>query len=122
MKIALVGLGYLGLPLAVAFAEAGQEVVGFDTDPARVDDLNAGHSHIEDVPDSALEPLGARLRATVRAEDLGECGASVMCVPTPLTSSREPDLSHLRAAGETLAGVLAKGQLVVLESTSYPGT
>jgi UDP-N-acetyl-D-glucosamine dehydrogenase len=122
MKIAIVGLGYVGLPLAVAFAEAGHEVVGFDTDPSRVDALNAGHSHIEDVPDAVLEPLAERLRATVHAEDLASCEAIVICVPTPLTNSREPDLSHLKAAGETLAGVLAPGQLVVLESTSYPGT
>jgi UDP-N-acetyl-D-glucosamine dehydrogenase len=122
MKIAIVGLGYVGLPLAVAFAEAGHEVVGFDTDPSRVDALNAGHSNIEDVPDSVLEPLAERLRATIRADDLASCEAIVICVPTPLTSSREPDLSHLKAAGETLAGVLAPGQLVVLESTSYPGT
>jgi UDP-N-acetyl-D-glucosamine dehydrogenase len=122
MKIAIVGLGYVGLPLAVAFAEAGHELVGFDTDPTRVDGLNAGRSHVEDVPDAALAPLAGRLRATTRAEDLGECEAVVICVPTPLTSTREPDLTHLTAAGGALAGVLRAGQLVVLESTTYPGT
>jgi UDP-N-acetyl-D-glucosamine dehydrogenase len=122
MKIAIVGLGYVGLPLAVAFAEAEHEVVGLDVDPTRVDALNTGRSHVEDVPDSALEPLSERFRATVRAEDLSSCEAIVICVPTPLTSAREPDLSHLREAGETLAGILQAGQLVVLESTSYPGT
>ncbi len=122
MKIAIVGLGYVGLPLAVAFAEAGHEVLGFDVDPAKVDSLNASHSHIEDVPDAVLERLAERLSATARPEELGTCEAVVICVPTPLTSSREPDLSHLRSAGEMLAGVLRAGQLVVLESTSYPGT
>jgi len=122
MKVGIVGLGYVGLPLAVAFAEAGQEVIGLDTDTARVDSLNAGRSHIEDVPDSALEPVRDRIVATVRPEDLGPCDAIVICVPTPLTSSREPDLAYLNAAAESLATVLRKGQLVVLESTTYPGT
>jgi len=122
MKIAVVGLGYVGLPLAVAFAEAEHEVVGIDVDPARVDSLNAGRSHVEDVPDSALEPLAGRLRASVDYGDLSSCDAVVICVPTPLTSSREPDLTYLRAAGESVGEVIRAGHLVVLESTSYPGT
>jgi UDP-N-acetyl-D-glucosamine dehydrogenase len=122
MKIGIVGLGYVGLPLAVAFAEAGHEVTGLDHDPALVDSLNSGHSHIEDVPDSSLEPLGERLRATSRHEDLSSCEAIVICVPTPLTTSREPDLTHLHAAAAALREVVRPGQLVVLESTSYPGT
>ena len=122
MKIGIVGIGYVGLPLAVAFAEAGNEVVGLDTDPARVDSLNAGRSHIEDVPDAVLEPLAERLRATARAADLTACEAIVICVPTPLTSSREPDLTFLESATAAIAGILQKGQLIVLESTTYPGT
>jgi UDP-N-acetyl-D-glucosamine dehydrogenase len=122
MKIGIVGLGYVGLPLAVAFAEAGNEVVGLDADPSRVDSLNAGRSHIEDVPDAVLEPLQDRLRATVRQEDLASCEAIVICVPTPLTSSREPDLTYLNAAAASIGEVIQAGQLVVLESTSYPGT
>jgi UDP-N-acetyl-D-glucosamine dehydrogenase len=122
MKIGIVGLGYVGLPLAVAFAEAGNEVVGLDANPSRVDSLNAGRSHIEDVPDSVLEPLGDRLRASVRHEDLASCEAIVICVPTPLTSSREPDLTYLNAASASVGEVIHDGQLVVLESTSYPGT
>jgi UDP-N-acetyl-D-glucosamine dehydrogenase len=122
MKIGVVGLGYVGLPLAVAFAEAEHEVVGVDADPDRVDALNAGRSHIEDVPDSALEPLAGRLRASTRYEDLGSCEAIVICVPTPLTNSREPDLTYLDAAATALGEVVRVGQLVVLESTSYPGT
>ena len=122
MKIGVVGLGYVGLPLAVAFAEAEHEVVGVDADPARVDALNAGRSHVEDVPDSVLEPLADRLRASTRYEDLGSCEAIMICVPTPLTSSREPDLTYLDAAATALGEVVRAGQLVVLESTSYPGT
>jgi UDP-N-acetyl-D-glucosamine dehydrogenase len=122
MKIAVVGLGYVGLPLAVAFAEAEHEVVGLDTDPARVDALNAGRSHVEDVPDSALAPLAGRLRATSQHEDLASCEAIVICVPTPLTSSRQPDLTYLNAAAAAVGEVVRPGQLVVLESTSYPGT
>jgi UDP-N-acetyl-D-glucosamine dehydrogenase len=122
MKIGVVGLGYVGLPLAVAFAEAEHEVVGVDADPVRVDALNAGRSHVEDVPDSVLEPLADRLRASVVYEDLGSCEAIAICVPTPLTNSREPDLTYLDAAATALAKVVRAGQLVVLESTSYPGT
>src|SRR4051794_10640556 len=122
MKIGVVGLGYVGLPLAVAFAEAAHEVVGVDVDPSRAEALNAGRSHVEDVPDSVLEPLADRLRATVDYEDLESCEAIVICVPTPLTSSREPDLTHLNAAAADLGKVVRAGQLVVLESTSYPGT
>jgi UDP-N-acetyl-D-glucosamine dehydrogenase len=122
MNIGIVGLGYVGLPLAVAFAEAGNEVIGLDANPSRVDSLNAGHSHIEDVPDTVLEPLQGRLRATVRQEDLASCEAIVICVPTPLTSSREPDLTYLNAAAASVGEVIHAGQLIVLESTSYPGT
>src|SRR6187551_3800964 len=122
MKIGVVGLGYVGLPLAVAFAEAEHEVVGVDADPVRVDALNAGRSHVEDVPDSVLEPLAGRLRASIRYEDLESCEAIAICVPTPLTNSREPDLTFLDAAATALAEVVRAGQLVVLESTSYPGT
>jgi UDP-N-acetyl-D-glucosamine dehydrogenase len=122
MKIGIVGLGYVGLPLAVAFAEAGQEVIGLDLDPAKVAALNAGRSYIEDVPDSALAPLGERLRATADYAELAACEAAIVCVPTPLTSSREPDLTFLLEAATALSAVLRSGQLVVLESTTYPGT
>ncbi|HEV7615801.1 MAG TPA: nucleotide sugar dehydrogenase [Solirubrobacterales bacterium] len=122
MRIGIVGLGYVGLPLAVAFAEAGNEVVGLDLDPAKIEALNSGRSYIEDVPDSVLAPLGERLRATAEVSELGSCEAVVICVPTPLTSAREPDLTYLLEAGAALAEVLRPGQLVVLESTTYPGT
>jgi UDP-N-acetyl-D-glucosamine dehydrogenase len=122
MKIGIVGLGYVGLPLAVAFAEAGNEVTGLDLDPAKVESLNAGRSYIEDVPDAALASLGERLRATADYADLSACEAAIVCVPTPLTSSREPDLTYLLEAAGSLSAVLRPGRLVVLESTTYPGT
>ncbi len=121
-RIGIVGLGYVGLPLAVAFAEAGHEVVGLDLDPAKVESLNSGRSYIEDVPDSVLEPLRERLGATSDYADLAACEAAIVCVPTPLTRSREPDLTYLVEAATSLAAVLRSGQLVVLESTTYPGT
>ncbi len=122
MRIGIVGTGYVGLPLAVAFAEEGHEVVGLDSDPRKVEGLNAGRSHVEDIPDEALAPLGDRLRATGSYADLAGCEAVIVCVPTPLTGSREPDLTHLNDAAAALAAVLREGQLVVLESTTYPGT
>ncbi len=121
-KVGIVGLGYVGLPLAVAFAEAGHEVLGVDYDRRKVDGINAGHSHIEDVSDATLGALEGRLRAGSDAAELAACDAVVICVPTPLTGSREPDLSYLLASATALSGVLHAGQLVVLESTTYPGT
>jgi UDP-N-acetyl-D-glucosamine dehydrogenase len=122
MQIGIIGLGYVGLPLAVAFAESGCEVVGLDVDRFKVEALNAGDSYIEDVPSAALAPLGERLRATVDYADLASCDAVILCVPTPLSDSREPDLTYLVESGAALAKVLRAGQLVVLESTTYPGT
>jgi UDP-N-acetyl-D-glucosamine dehydrogenase len=122
MKLAIVGLGYVGLPLALAFAEAGNEVVGLDTDPGKLADLAAGHSYIEDVDEEELAAESARLSATADYADLEDCEAIVICVPTPLSNSREPDLSYLREAAAALAEHLQAGQLIVLESTSYPGT
>ncbi len=122
MKIGIVGLGYVGLPLAVAFAEAGDEVVGLDTDSRRIEGTNAGRSHVEDIPDTALAPLRERLRATANQADLASCEAIVICVPTPLTGSRDPDLTYLLESATALSSVLQPGQLVVLESTTYPGT
>ncbi len=122
MKIGIVGLGYVGLPLAVAFAEAGHEVVGLDADARKIEALNAGRSYIEDIPDEALVPLGDRLGATADHAELASCEAIVICVPTPLTGSREPDLAYLTESATALSSVLQPGQLVVLESTTYPGT
>src|SRR6476619_3797487 len=122
MKIGVIGLGYVGLPLAVAFAEAGHEVVGLDTDTRKLESLAEGRSYIEDIPDSALEPLTASLKPTSRYADLASCHAVIICVPTPLSGTREPDLSYLVDAARSLSQVLQPEQLVVLESTTYPGT
>ena len=122
MKIGIVGLGYVGLPLAVAFAEAGNEVVGLEVNSRTVQGLNAGHSHIEDIDDAKLAAVGERLRATANQAELASCEAIVICVPTPLTGSREPDLTYLLDSATALSGVLQPEQLLVLESTTYPGT
>jgi UDP-N-acetyl-D-glucosamine dehydrogenase len=122
MKVGIIGLGYVGLPLAVAFAEAGHEVVGLDADARKVESIEAGRSYVEDVPDAVLAPIAGRLHATNRYADLASCHAVLICVPTPLTSSREPDLGHLVECATSLSQVLQPEQLVVLESTTYPGT
>ncbi|HEY7121890.1 MAG TPA: nucleotide sugar dehydrogenase [Solirubrobacterales bacterium] len=122
MKVGVVGLGYVGLPLAVAFAEEGHEVVGLDADPRKIDALADAQSYIEDVPSDRLVALDGRLTPTSRYADLSSCDAVIICVPTPLTNSREPDLSYMIDAATSLAAVMQKGQLVVLESTTYPGT
>jgi UDP-N-acetyl-D-glucosamine dehydrogenase len=122
MRVGIIGLGYVGLPLAVAFAEAGHEVAGLDVSDRVVDGLNAGRSAVEDVSDGRLADLDGRLTASTDAATLADCDAVLICVPTPLANQREPDLSYIADAGRALAAVLRKGQLVVLESTTYPGT
>jgi UDP-N-acetyl-D-glucosamine dehydrogenase len=122
MKVGIVGLGYVGLPLAVAYAEEGHEVIGVDTSQRVIEALARGESHIEDVAAERLGGLGARLHATTRYAELAHCDTVVIAVPTPLTRNREPELAPVMAAGRSLAGVLQRGQLVVLESTTYPGT
>jgi len=122
MRVGIVGLGYVGLPLGVAFAEEGHSVVGLDVAAQRVEAVNAGDSYIEDIPSERLAALGERLHATTRYADLANCDAVIIAVPTPLTPNREPDLGPLIGSARSLAGVLQKGQLVLLESTTYPGT
>ncbi|MBN1527444.1 MAG: nucleotide sugar dehydrogenase, partial [Thermoleophilaceae bacterium] len=114
--------GYVGLPLAVAFCEAGCDVVGVDVDTRVVEALARGESHVEDVSAEALAAISGRFEPSTRYADLAQVDAIVIAVPTPLTQNREPDLQPLIAAGTALAGVLQEGQLVVLESTTYPGT
>src|SRR3954468_18454735 len=122
MRIGIVGLGYVGLPLAVAFAESGCDVVGIGVDTGQTAALRAGCSHIEDIPDDRLRALLDRCEFTTRFVELHEAEAILVCVPTPLNRNREPDLGPLLAAAQSLAGVVARGQVVILESTTFPGT
>jgi UDP-N-acetyl-D-glucosamine dehydrogenase len=122
MAVGIIGLGYVGLPLLVAFAEAGERVVGVDTDPRKVAAVEAGESYIEDVPSERLRAVAASIEASTHYAPLARTEAVLICVPTPLTANREPDLGPLNAAGQALAHVLQRGQLVVLESTTFPGT
>jgi len=121
-RVAVVGLGYVGLPLAVALAASGYEVVGIDLDPAKIEAVNQGRSYIADVTDTDLLVQATRLRATSDYAVLGQCDAVSICLPTPLDSKRQPDVSSILASGQEIARHLHPGLLVVLESTSYPGT
>jgi UDP-N-acetyl-D-glucosamine dehydrogenase len=122
MRVGIVGLGYVGLPLAVGFAEAGADIVGVDLDERKIAALAAGHSYIEDVSDEALGAVRGRIEASTHYAPLASCDAILICVPTPLTANREPDLGPLFHAAEALGTLVAPGQLVVVESTTYPGT
>lgn len=114
----------MGLPLAVAFAESGAHVIGLDADPEKLASLNRGLSHVEDVPSEKVRTLAEseKLRFTKDYSAVAEAGAVVICLPTPLNEHREPDLSHVVAGAEAVAGSMAPGTLVALESTTYPGT
>ena len=119
----ILGLGYVGLPLARAATQAGLSVLGFDIDPARVGALNAGRSHVDDLPDAALAGMrAAGFRATTDEAGIGAAGVAVICVPPPLSEGDGPDLAAVRAAAGSVARRLRPGMLVVLESTTYPGT
>jgi UDP-N-acetyl-D-glucosamine dehydrogenase len=122
--VGVVGLGYVGLPLALAFAESGARVVGVDLDAGRVASIAAGRSFIEDVPTEALAAVvrAGRLTASDDYAPLAEADAIVICVPTPLGKSKEPDISYVVGAADAVTAVVRRGQLVVLESTTYPGT
>lgn len=122
--VAIIGLGYVGLPLAVGYAEAGFRVVGVDTDQARVAAVNAGVSHTGDIPseDISTQVRAQRLTSTTDYEALRGSDTIFICVPTPYTRNKEPDTSRIRAAAEGIAANLQAGQLVILRSTSYPGT
>jgi UDP-N-acetyl-D-glucosamine dehydrogenase len=122
MKVGIIGMGYVGLPLAVAFAEAGHDVFGVEVDPVRVAALDRGESYVEDISSERLAAVRDRLHATTRYADLAKVDAAVIAVPTPLTRNREPDLEPLEDSAARLGEVLQEGQLVVLESTTYPGT
>src|SRR5512134_3626542 len=123
-RVAIVGLGYVGLPLSLQFARSGATVLGLDLDPAKVESLNQGRSYIEHIsPQSIGEVLEAgRFSASADFSRLRTVDAVSICVPTPLNKNREPDISFILNTGRAIAPHLQKGTLVVLESTSYPGT
>ncbi|MBN1563917.1 MAG: nucleotide sugar dehydrogenase [Anaerolineae bacterium] len=123
-KVGVIGMGYVGLPLAVEFARAGYQVVGLDVLPDKVAMLNAGKSYIPDVPTETLAPLveSGHLRATTTYGDLIDADVISICVPTPLRKTKDPDMSYVIAAADEVAKVCHAGLLVVLESTTYPGT
>jgi len=124
MKIAIVGLGYVGLPLALQFARSDTHVLGLDIDATKVEALNAGRSYIQHIESAALaeQVLGGRFSATTDFQRIREVEAVIICVPTPLNKNREPDISYIVETGRRLAPGLKPGTLVVLESTTYPGT
>lgn len=123
-KAGVVGLGYVGLPLAMAFGRAGFSVTGFDIDPSKIEFIDRRESYIEAVPTDVLkaECEAGRFVATCDFDRLGECDIVAICVPTPLTAHRDPDLSYVAKTAEAIARTLRPGQLIVLESTTYPGT
>jgi UDP-N-acetyl-D-glucosamine dehydrogenase len=123
-RVGIVGLGYVGLPLALAFGSEGVEVVGLDIEPRRIEQIRAGESYVEDVDSADLSNAvsGGLLVATTNYDELAAAEAIVICVPTPLTENRQPDLGPVIDAATSLSRVLRRDQLVVLESTTYPGT
>jgi UDP-N-acetyl-D-glucosamine dehydrogenase len=120
--VGVIGLGYVGLPLAVALAREGCDVVAVDADPRKVEAIQAGESYIEDISSQELREVSERISASTHYSRLAKAEAVLVCVPTPLTLNREPDLGPLIEASRALAEVLQGEQLVVLESTTYPGT
>ncbi len=123
-RVGVIGLGYVGLPLLLLFEESGFEVVGFDTDPAKVDALSRGESYIRHIgAERVKKALSAnRASATTKFDALTSCDAVIVCVPTPLGNHRDPDMKYIRMTAEVIAENLRLGQLIVLESTTYPGT
>lgn len=124
VTVGVVGLGYVGLPLSVEIARSGLDAIGFDVEQGVVDGINRGHSHIDDLSNQDVAAVrdSGRLEATTDMSRLAECDAISICVPTPLSKTRDPDVSHVIAATEAVAASLREGQLVILESTTYPGT
>ena len=121
--VGIIGLGYVGLPLARAFAQNGFPVLGFDIDTAKVTKLNAGQSYIRQIPSASIQAMhDGGFEATDRFDRLGEADAILICVPTPLTDAREPDLTYVVNSANAISTHLRRGQLVVLESTTYPST
>jgi len=123
-RVAIIGLGYVGLPLATEFAGRGFQATGFEVDEKKVAEINAGRSYIGDVAAELIKQSvdAGRLRATIDFSELTDCDAIIICVPTPLRKTKEPDVSFILAAAEEIKKHLRRGQLIILESTTYPGT
>jgi UDP-N-acetyl-D-glucosamine dehydrogenase len=123
-SLGVIGLGYVGLPLAVEAAQSGVSVIGFDVNERVVDGINAGRTHIQDLTDADVKDVRDKglLEATTDMSRLSECETISICVPTPLSKTRDPDVSYIMAATQSVADALSDGQLIVLESTTYPGT
>jgi UDP-N-acetyl-D-glucosamine dehydrogenase len=124
LRVGIIGCGYVGLPLALRFAEAGHRVTGFDIDPAKVEKLNRGQTYIQHIPQNKIQQFvqSKHFVATTDFARLAEMDAVLICVPTPLDQRREPDLSYVKGTAQAIRPHLQRGQLVVLESTTYPGT
>src|SRR6266853_1898751 len=124
MRIAIIGLGYVGLPLCLQFARSGVFVLGLDIDRAKVEAINQGKSYIQHIDGTAIEQLvkEGKLSASADFSAIKKVEAVIICVPTPLNKNREPDISYILKTGESIAPHLMPGMLVVLESTTYPGT
>src|SRR5512139_169237 len=122
--VSIIGLGYVGLPLVLRFCEAGFRVLGFDVDPKKVDLLHRGRSYIKTIPSGKVSRFvrSGLLRATDQFSRLSEPDCILVCVPTPLTERMEPDLQYIEGTTNSIQSRLRRGQLVVLESTTYPGT
>jgi UDP-N-acetyl-D-glucosamine dehydrogenase len=123
-KIGIIGMGYVGQPLAMAANKAGFDIIGFDIDPDKVEKLNGGISFLRTIPSASIEGLRdtGRFRATAKMEELAQMDVAVICVPTPLDHHREPDLYYVEETARTIGKYIRTGQLVALESTTYPGT
>ena len=123
-RIGVIGLGYVGLPLIVEFGLKGFEGIGFEVDTKKADEINAGRSYIVDVPDENVKKCveAGKLSATTDFSKLADCDVIIICVPTPLRKTKDPDMSYIIAAGEEIQKYMRRGQLVILESTTYPGT
>src|SRR5262245_45115216 len=122
-KVGIIGLGYVGLPLAKAFVGSGYPVLGFDIDAEKIARLQRGQSYIAHISADTLRDMRSKgFDATDRFERLGEADVVIICVPTPLTDAREPDLTYIVNSAKAIASQLRPGQLIVLESTTYPGT
>jgi len=124
MKTAIIGLGYVGLPLSLQFARSGAEVLGLDVDASKIEAIHAGRSYIHHIPGEDIKSLveSGKFSATTDFSRVSEVGAVIICVPTPLSQNREPDISYVLKSGEAIAPYLKKGTVVILESTTYPGT